>query len=149
LVVPRENLVTAIILALNNWTYENKLARIDLYFAAYALTSLLVLYRSGLRGLLVSLAGLAAAIGFMVPHIVFGQAPIPRYTVNSSELLLMIMAFQIVTLGRLRLPQWDRACAVRRDEMGLFGAREDAESEIDLLAGLNEDQIETAQTAAG
>jgi hypothetical protein len=46
--------------------------------------------------------GWLASLGFLVPQTVFGQAPIARYTFTSTMVLVWLIAFFVVEIGRHR-----------------------------------------------
>lgn len=90
------------------WIERNNIADFPVYLLVFLSSAALFVWRVGNRSLGFLGTSLLAAFGFMLPHIVFGQDPLARYTVNSSQFLLGLTAWMLTiqvrgNSGRLAL----------------------------------------------
>lgn len=105
----RENVVTRLIHRLNKQTADHNVASLPIYIVFFCFTTLGAVRNGSLHALKLAALALIAAGGFLLPHLLFGQGAIARYTVNSSEFLLAMSAWQLAGLR----PSW---AATSREE---------------------------------
>jgi hypothetical protein len=82
------------------------LANFPSYLSIFLASAALLIWRVGWRSLPFPVMAFLAALGFMLPHIAFGQEPFARYTVISSEFLLWASAWML-TVQALRVTKID------------------------------------------
>jgi hypothetical protein len=91
----RDNPVTQFILKLNTWIVNKNYANLLIYGVIFVFASVAALFAARNSTLNVFALGATAAFGFMLPHLIFGQEAMARYTIVPMTCLCWVTALQV------------------------------------------------------